>query len=97
MWLGQFPNWLWYLGGVYLKLILMVSRQSENSSNIFGNPGFDPLQEKKKKKVMSLAVLNQMLLERYPQTISVWKYFLVGLNPSAFIEKGKIQDHSFIP
>lgn len=41
---------------------------------------------------MSLAVLNQMLLERYPQTSSVWKYFLVGLQTLALTEKGKIYD-----
>lgn len=55
------------------------------------------IHHRKKKKVMSLTVLNQKLLERYPQTSSVWKYFLVGLNPLAFLEKGKIYDHSFLP
>lgn len=42
---------------------------------------------------MSLAVLYQKLLERYQQTSSAWKYFLVGLNPLASLEK--VYDHLF--
>lgn len=42
-----------------------------------------------RKKLMSLAVLNQKLLERYQQTSSARKYFLVGLNPLASLEKEK--------
>lgn len=44
---------------------------------------------------MSLAVFYQKLLERYQQTSSAWKNFLVGLNLLATLEKEKVYDRLF--